>query len=178
MSDNIFDNLSGKILIATPYMLSEVSDKVDDNLIIPIYLGGPVEHERGFFLHSDDYNKNLLLHSQNDIAVSSNPEIPQDIISGNGPKNTWKGGQLENELKNNLWIVADCDKELIFSDNPEKKWYAALKYLGIDMSCFASQMVIYQHKILFLGIGVLTIKNEYQYIINSKMTNMKLALFY
>ncbi|VEL25359.1 unnamed protein product [Protopolystoma xenopodis] len=84
-------------------------------------MGGPVEHERGFFLHSDDYNENLLLKFQNHLAVSSNPKIPQDIVTGRGPKNSlfivgytaWKAGQLETEIKDNFWIRY-CKKRWLY----------------------------------------------------------------
>ncbi|HJD55464.1 MAG TPA: YqgE/AlgH family protein [Rickettsia endosymbiont of Pyrocoelia pectoralis] len=186
MSDKIFQNLSGKTLVATPYviekgiyhksliyMLSHTeegaiglifnrlvnhidlksffkikNDDINNPIMVPIYLGGPVEHEKGFFLHSADYNKNLLLDFQNDLAVSSNLEIPEDIALGQGPKNSllivgytgWKAGQLEEELEKNLWLVMDCDKEFIFGDNPENKWHNALKHLGIDEMHFASKV--------------------------------------
>ncbi|MCC8371809.1 MAG: YqgE/AlgH family protein [Rickettsia endosymbiont of Pseudomimeciton antennatum] len=184
-NNKIFDNLSGKVLIATPYMLDGIfnkslvymlshtaegamglifnnlvnhieiksffkiaDDRLDNNVMMPIYLGGPVEHERGFFLHSDDYNENLLLKFQNHLAVSSNPQIPHDIASGHGPKNSlfiigytaWKAGQLEAEIKENLWIITDCDKEFIFSGRPEHKWHNALQNLGIKESHFTSRM--------------------------------------
>jgi putative transcriptional regulator len=124
------------------------SDKVDNTIMIPMYLGGPVELERGFFLHTNDYNKNLLLHFKNDLAVSSNPEIPEDIAYGRGPKNSlfivgytaWKAGQLEQELEDNLWLIMDCNKEFIFARNPENKWHDALKHLGIDEANFAMQV--------------------------------------
>jgi putative transcriptional regulator len=185
VNDEIFDNLSGKVLIATPYMLDGIfnksliymlshteegamglifnnlvnhieiksffkisDDQVNSNIMMPIYLGGPVEHERGFFLHSDDYNENLLLKFQNHLALSSNPKIPHDIASGHGPKNSlfiigytaWKAGQLETEIKENLWIITKCDKEFIFSDHPENKWHNALHNLGIKESHFTSRM--------------------------------------
>jgi putative transcriptional regulator len=183
-NNKIFDNLSGKVLIATPYMLDgifnkslvymlshtaegamglifnnlvshieiksffKISDDQVGNIMMPIYLGGPVEHDRGFFLHSDDYNENLLLKFQNHLAVSSNPQIPHDIASGNGPKNSlfiigytsWKAGQLEAEIKDNLWIITDCDKDFIFSGRPEHKWHNALQNLGIKESHFTSRM--------------------------------------
>ncbi|OZG32290.1 YqgE/AlgH family protein [Rickettsia endosymbiont of Culicoides newsteadi] len=183
-NNKIFDNLSGKVLIATPYMLDgifnkslvymlshtaegamglifnnlvnhieiksffKISDDQVGNIMMPIYLGGPVEHDRGFFLHSDDYNENLLLKFQNHLAVSSNPQIPHDIASGNGPKNSlfiigytsWKAGQLEAEIKDNLWIITDCDKDFIFSGRPEHKWHNALQNLGIKESHFTSRI--------------------------------------
>ncbi len=120
----------------------------DNNIIIPVYLGGPVEHERGFFLHSDDYEENLLLKFQNHLAISSNQQISQDIAAGNGPKNSlfiigytsWKAGQLENELKENLWIVMEGDKDFILGGRPEKKWQNALEKVGIKKSHFSARL--------------------------------------
>ncbi|AGJ02825.1 UPF0301 protein [Rickettsia prowazekii str. Breinl] len=84
----------------------------------------------------------------NDLAVSSNLEISEDIAFGKGPKNSlfivgytaWKPGQLEEELEKNLWLVMDCSKEFIFAENPENKWHNALKHLGIDEIYFSSQI--------------------------------------
>ncbi|ADE29543.1 hypothetical protein MA5_01515 [Rickettsia prowazekii str. GvV257] len=186
MCDKIFHNLSGKTLVATPYVITKgiyhksliymlshteegaiglifnrlvnhvdlksffkiKEDKITSQVMVPIYLGGPIEHEKGFFLHSRDYNKNLLLDFHNDLAVSSNLEISEDIAFGKGPKNSlfivgytaWKPGQLEEELEKNLWLVMDCSKEFIFAENPENKWHNALKHLGIDEIYFSSQI--------------------------------------
>jgi putative transcriptional regulator len=113
-------------------------------LVMPVYLGGPVEPERGFILHTAEYTKNLLLKAESGLAISSNIEILRDIAEGTGPKNSlfvlgytgWTAGQLESELRKNMWIVSDSSNELIFSDN-EDKWTAALSKLGIDNSTFS-----------------------------------------
>lgn len=184
-NNKTFNNLSGKILISTPYMLEGLfnkalvymlshtndgamglifnhlvnnievksffkisDDKIANDIVMPIYLGGPIEHDKGFFLHSDDYNENLLLKFQNHLAISSNNKISYDIASGHGPKDSlfiigytsWKGGQLETEIKNNLWIVDDGDKEFIFAARPENKWYIALEKLGINRFYFSPKM--------------------------------------
>ena len=79
--------------------------------------------ERGFFLHTNEYNKNLLFNPINDgLAVSSNLQIIQDISNGVGPKQSlfiigytgWGADQLEFELENNLWIVSEPNLDLIF----------------------------------------------------------------
>lgn len=181
IDNKIYDNLSGKVLIATPYMLEGIFDKaliyilshtpegamglmfnhlvnnveiksffkladnqLTNNVMIPIYLGGPIEHDRGFFLHSDDYDENLLLKFQDHLAVSSNSKISQDIASGQGPKNSlfiigytaWKAGQIESEIRENIWLITDGDKDLIFSEHPEHKWHTALQNLGLRESHF------------------------------------------
>lgn len=184
MDDTIFENLSGKILIASPltvegnlfhralvYVLSHTKDgsvglmlnrfvhsasfktlfktlndhpKAGD-MNLKVYMGGPVEPERAFFLHSGEYNKNLLFQFQDNIAVSSNTDILLDIMDGSGPKEKlffvgytgWVSGQLETEIKNNQWIVSDFDRGLIFKQKDTDKWSTALHRLGIEGACFS-----------------------------------------
>ncbi len=116
-------------------------------LVLPVYLGGPVEQERGFVLHTGEYNKNLLLRvgKEEELAISSNIEILRDIASGSGPERSlfvlgytgWDPGQLEDEIENNMWIVSDSSKDLIFNESSENKWGAALYKLGIDDTSYA-----------------------------------------
>ena len=110
-----------------------------------IHIGGPVEVERGFFLHSIEYDKNLLFKLENsNLAVSSNLEILKDITNGNGPEfnmfaigyTAWSSGQIEFEIQNNLWIVTEPDHALIFSPDASSKWSTALTNLGIDSADF------------------------------------------
>lgn len=185
MTKQDFSNLSGKILIASPYVLQgDVFNKsliyllshtkdgsiglivnhlvnytpfkalfkitndttISNDLTLPVYLGGPIELDRGFFLHSTDYDKNLLFKFHDNLALSSNTGILKDIAAGVGPQKSlfiigytsWGAGQLEFELENNLWIASDYDQDLIFSEIIEQKWQVALKRLGIDNSHFAS----------------------------------------
>lgn len=128
----------------------ELSKKIQTSLTLPeidmeVHIGGPVEVERGFFLHSMDYNKNLLYKSADgQLGVTSNTDIVADINDGKGPKNAvfilgytgWGEGQLEFEIENNLWIITEADKEIIFADNLPIKWTAALATIGINVNEF------------------------------------------
>ncbi len=185
INNNSFENLSGKVLIATPnilkgifeksliYVLSHksegsiglmfnhfvsyvdvkdffhVRDDVDGNDVsVPLYLGGQVEHDRAFFLHSDDYNKNKLIRLDNNLLLTSNSKISQDIANNKGPKQTlcilgytsWNSLQLEDEIKRNFWIVADCSADFILSESSEDKWDDAIKSFGVTLSNFSSIM--------------------------------------
>ena len=120
----------------------------DDNnhseLSMPVYVGGPVEPERGFVLHTPEYNKNLLMDLSGDLAVSSNIEILRDIAHGAGPQHSllvlgytgWSAGQLEDELGKNMWIVSHSSSDIIFSDS-EDKWDVALSKIGINNASFS-----------------------------------------
>ena len=43
----------------------------------------------------------------------------------------WEAGQLEDELKENVWLACDADEALIFDDDHDTKWSRALAKLGV-----------------------------------------------
>jgi putative transcriptional regulator len=116
----------------------------ESELSMPVYVGGPVEPERGFVLHTSEYTKNLLLQSSDNLAVSSNIEIIRDIAHGQGPQHSmvvlgytgWSPDQLESEIEKNMWIISNSSNEIIFSDSTNK-WDTALSKMGIDNASFS-----------------------------------------
>ena len=113
-----------------------------------LYVGGPMEPERSFVLHSNEYSKNLLFRASGEIGVSSNMEIVRDILKGDGPKNLnvflgytgWSTEQLEKEIENNYWLILEADRSLVFEEESNFKWHAALEKLGVEHCHFSSQM--------------------------------------
>ena len=107
----------------------------------PVLLGGPVEGERGFVLHSTDYQGEHSLQVGGGVALSATREVLQAMAGHNGaPAKSllalgyagWGAGQLENELKQNVWLTCDADEELIFGQDYGRKWKRALGKLGVD----------------------------------------------
>ena len=41
-------------------------------------------------------------------------------------------GQLENEIKENVWLTCGPDEELVFGADHEQKWARALAKIGVD----------------------------------------------
>jgi putative transcriptional regulator len=106
-----------------------------------VLLGGPVECERGFVLHTDDYQGPFSLDIGQGVALSATREVLEAMASHNGhPSQSllalgyagWGAGQLENEIKQNVWLTCEPDAELIFSRDYERKWARALGKLGVD----------------------------------------------
>jgi putative transcriptional regulator len=128
--------------------LYKINDKNIVDIEKSIMIGGPVEPERSFVLHSAEYKKNITFSSESDLAVSSNYEVIKDILKGQGPAKSaiilgytgWGTGQLENEIENNYWLIIDADQSLIFSEDNNFKWATALENIGIDSGHFSSQM--------------------------------------
>jgi putative transcriptional regulator len=128
--------------------LYRINDNSLSDMEKSILIGGPVEPERSFVLHTGEYSKNITFAKNGEIAVSSNLEVIRDILGGKGPvKSTiilgytgWGLGQLEEEIENNYWLIVDADPSLIFSDDNNFKWVSALEKIGVESSYFTSQM--------------------------------------
>ncbi len=108
---------------------------------IRVHFGGPVEHGRGFVLHSADYNScDATMEVDDQFGMTATQDILEAIASGEGPNaailmlgySGWEPGQLEEEIKDNGWLVADATPEIVFGADSAAKWTAALKSLGID----------------------------------------------
>lgn len=44
----------------------------------------------------------------------------------------WDGGQLEQEIRRNDWLIAPADDALVFAEDPEQVWIDAMSSIGID----------------------------------------------
>lgn len=107
---------------------------------VPIMNGGSVETGRGFLLHSNDFAEPETVKVNSDFAVTGTLEALEKIANGNGPENVmfmlgyagWTMGQLDQELQQNAWLVADPTPEILFSTAPENRWGKSLKNIGIE----------------------------------------------
>ncbi len=108
---------------------------------IRVHLGGPVEHGRGFVLHSADYNASDSTLSVDDrFGMTATLDILEDIARGDGPSQSlfalgyagWAPAQLEEEFQQNGWLSCDATPELVFGADDVGKWSAALGTLGVD----------------------------------------------
>lgn len=109
-----------------------------------VCLGGPVEHGRGFVLHSGDYADNpATLRVDARFAMTATLDVLKDIARGQGPAQSllalgysgWGPGQIESELQANAWLVGDIGDaapSLVFEQESAGKWASALTTMGID----------------------------------------------
>ncbi|MEJ8473512.1 YqgE/AlgH family protein [Roseibium algae] len=106
-----------------------------------VHKGGPVEVERGFVLHTDDYVLDKSTLEINDgICLTATLEILKAMADGRGPESAllalgysgWAPGQLESEIQANGWLTSPASKELVFDPVSENKWQKALQSIGID----------------------------------------------
>lgn len=111
---------------------------------IPLYVGGPVEQEYLFCLHSGLPAGQLGPHARQVCpGVFFEPQFPlleQYILSSETVKppvirlfagySGWGPGQLEQELASQAWAVLPGSPDLVFHPNPEEGWREALKRKG------------------------------------------------
>lgn len=108
---------------------------------VDVHYGGPVEHGRGFVLHSRDYPAGeSTLAVNDDFGMTATLDILEDISLGVGPRDCllalgysgWGPGQLEDEIRDNGWLICDADPELVFAADHGDKWKLAMDRIGID----------------------------------------------
>ena len=101
---------------------------------IPVFWGGPVDKNKIFILHSNEY-KNDSTTNFGKISLSNNYQVLYDIVKNKGPKKSlvivgysgWGDGQLEGEMERDRWILSDIDIDIIFKEKSKSKWEQAYK---------------------------------------------------
>ena len=110
-----------------------------DDLVL---MGGPVERDRGFVLHTDDYcSPTSSMPVIPGVSLTATPEVLEAIAGHNSrPRRSllalgyagWGPGQLEQEIIGDTWLTCDADESLIFGDDHADKWRRALAKIGVS----------------------------------------------
>lgn len=105
-----------------------------------VYLGGPVETDRIFFIHTvgemipDSHLISNGLYWSGNISVLKSM-IKMDLIKPHEVRfyvgyAGWDGGQLRNELKANTWVVGRFTAKQLLRTMPGKMWSDFVKQIG------------------------------------------------
>jgi putative transcriptional regulator len=101
---------------------------------IRVFLGGPVQPEYGFVIHSTDYHRPETLVVGDELAMTASTAVLRDIGHHRGPAKFlfalgyagWGAGQLEGEIANHGWFTAPATPDLVFDADRETVWEKAL----------------------------------------------------
>jgi putative transcriptional regulator len=115
-------------------------DKTVDGSI-PVVMGGPVQPELGFVVHSTDYHRPETMKVDGKVAMTASKDALRDIGHHKGPKKCffafgyagWGAGQLEGELGRKDWFTAPEDADLVFEAPRDTVWDKALARRGTDL---------------------------------------------
>jgi putative transcriptional regulator len=121
------------IVINRPLGERPMADLLGDSSVAgkaQVFVGGPVEPNVGFIVHSADYRRAATMDVDGRVAMTANREVLRDIADKKGPAKSliafgyagWAPGQLEAELSLNVWYTAPEDPALVFDDDRDKVW--------------------------------------------------------
>jgi putative transcriptional regulator len=107
---------------------------------MPVLLGGPVQPERGFVLHTGEGHWESSYRINKDWSVTTSRDILVAMAAGEGPSRAvvalgyagWDAGQLEHELMDNAWLTAEADARIVFEAPVEERWIDAAGLVGVD----------------------------------------------
>ncbi len=117
----------------------KLNDKIDSNTLdvgveFPVseklYFGGPVDQNYLNFIHNDDTNSGEKLKIYDNIFLGGNYNEFKKKLNHEGVLykfflgySGWSPGQLDEEIKNNSWIVINDFKiDIIFKKINESSW--------------------------------------------------------
>ena len=114
-----------------------------------VLLGGPVQTDRGFLVHTPvgNWENSILISDQ--IAMTTSRDILIDGLSkeNNSIKTIatigcsgWTAGQLEEELNQNHWLITPQDNKILFDLPYYCRYEAALRQLKIRVEQISSSI--------------------------------------
>ncbi len=130
----------------TGLMLHEVVDEIKASRQVNVYCGGPLSHDRLFFLHTlgpdivsgaSEYAPGLYIGGDFASVVEYvNSGYPMNgvlrfFIGYTG----WSPGQLAEELDNDVWAVANPDAvpaAVLLSNHGDTLWHTVVRTMGPD----------------------------------------------
>ncbi|MFC2293586.1 MAG: YqgE/AlgH family protein [Kingella oralis] len=113
-----------------------------------VMMGGPMQTERGFVLHTPIGNWDSSLSITDSIALTTSRDIIEGLHQDDEIQGAvltigysgWSAGQLEQEIAQNSWLTVPADPHILFGIPPEKRYAAAFGKLGIRRENFAGAM--------------------------------------
>ena len=106
----------------------------NDSEKVMVHSGGPVGPKSFISLHSRDLMPGSSKVVNKDVAFTAEQDVLKAIRNGMAPKHYllafgysgWAPGQLESELERGDWFVIPGDLAILFEQDHDKKWEAAV----------------------------------------------------
>ena len=109
--------------------------------MIEVRRGGPVEGNRGYVMHSDDFKAHGSICRDDGVAVSASIDVLRAMAAGQGPERAilflgyagWAPGQLDDEVAQDGWVVVPSDAKMLLDRDVTGLWRRAMTRRGIDL---------------------------------------------
>ena len=114
--------------------------EVDNGL--QLWIGGPVEPERGWILMGDQRADADAVEVCDGLYLSTSPDLLRQVLVDRPQSRTrlltgyagWGAGQLDAELSASAWLIADVQLDLVFETQATEMWETAIRRLGAEPS--------------------------------------------
>jgi putative transcriptional regulator len=137
----------------TELHLSDILEQLDIDATrspqadLPVYLGGPVQNNRGFVVHEPLGGWESTLPVTETLGVSTSRDILEAIARNSGPDHClvalgyagWGAGQLEREIRENSWLSVPASRNILFDLPPDQRWHAAAGLVGVDLNMLSGE---------------------------------------
>lgn len=120
------------------YNTSDLVSELKD-IHFPVYIGGPVEQNQLYYLHSHAEIRDALpiadgIYWGGDFSHLVQLLREGDILPGEirffAGYSGWEAGQLENELNENSWMVGSITTRNFFDTSDNELWEKSMEELG------------------------------------------------
>lgn len=106
---------------------------------LPLWIGGPVEPERGWILLGEELAEDFKL-IRDGLFLSTSQALLRDVLEARPAPRAriiagyagWGPGQLDDELAHSSWLLSDIDLDLVFDTPADLMWETAIRRLGAD----------------------------------------------
>ena len=112
---------------------------------VPVMCGGPVDPQRGFVLHSNDWSGQDFIGIGDNWGLSGSLDVLKAIAAGEGPGHYvvalgysgWGAGQLEDEMTRHGWFLGGEIPVDLAGMTPGRRWDRCFAACGVDVRLLA-----------------------------------------
>lgn len=109
---------------------------------LPLFIGGPVQPERGWILVAEPPPEPDFRTVIDGLYLSTSPDLLRRVLESRTEPRArvvagyagWGPGQLDAELAQSAWLMADVQLDLVFDVDALAMWETAIRRLGADPS--------------------------------------------
>jgi putative transcriptional regulator len=113
---------------------------------MPLWIGGPVEPERGWILLADEPRAAEFKLIHDGLYLSTSVALLRDLLQTRPAPRArvlagyagWGPGQLDEELAQSAWLIADLDLDIVFDTAADAMWETAVRRIGADPSALTT----------------------------------------
>lgn len=138
--DGAFGLVLNRPLDQTAVSLVSLDPEVERGNDMPLWIGGPVEPQRGWILTADPPDEPDFRTILDGLYLSTSPALLRRVLETRPAPRArvlagyagWGAGQLDEELAQSAWLMADVELDLVFDVPAPAMWETAIRRLGAD----------------------------------------------